>query len=49
MNNAARSMHVGGVHVLLLDGAVRFVSENLNLQTWQNLGDKADGNVVGEF
>lgn len=49
VNNAARSMHVGGVHVLLMDGAVRFVSENLNLQTWRDLGDKADGNVVGEF
>jgi prepilin-type N-terminal cleavage/methylation domain-containing protein len=46
---AARSYHVGGVHVLMADGAVRFVSENVSLQTWNNLGAKADGNPVGEF
>ncbi len=49
VNNAARSLHVGGVHTLLSDGGVRFVSENINLTTWANLGDKADGNTVGEF
>ncbi len=45
----ARSYHKGGVQVLLADGAVRFVSENINLQTWQNLGHKSDGLVLGEF
>ena len=45
----ARSHHVGGVHVLFCDGRVQFVSENINLATWQDLGNKADGNVVGEF
>ena len=49
VNTAARSMHVGGVHVLMCDGAVQFVGENINLQTWRNLGNKSDGNVVGEF
>ena len=39
----------GGVHVLLCDGSVRFVSENIHLPTWQNLGDKEDGNTLGEF
>ena len=47
--NAARSYHTGGVHILLADGAVRFVSDNINLLTWQNLGKKADRNVIGEF
>ncbi len=35
--------------MLLADGAVRFVSENLNLNTWQYLGNRNDGNVIGEF
>ena len=48
-NNPIQSAHVGGVHVLLGDGAVRFVSENLNLATWLNLMTRDDGNVVGEF
>ena len=45
----ASSEHVGGVHILLADGAVRFVSDNINLTTWQNLGNRMDGNVMGEF
>ncbi|QDU07456.1 DUF1559 domain-containing protein [Gimesia aquarii] len=46
---AARSMHEGGVHVLLGDGAVRFVSENIDINTWQNLGRPQDGIPLGEF
>lgn len=46
---AARSLHTGGVHALLADGSIRFVSDNIHLQTWQNLGNKADGNPIGEF
>jgi prepilin-type N-terminal cleavage/methylation domain-containing protein len=48
-NTNASSMHVGGCHVLLADGAVRFVSENTNLTTLQYLAWIADGNVLGEF
>lgn len=46
---AARSVHTGGVHALMSDGAVKFVSENISLATWGNLGSKADGNTLGEF
>ncbi|QDT96141.1 DUF1559 family PulG-like putative transporter [Gimesia aquarii] len=46
---SARSKHVGGVHVLLADGAVRFASENIDLSIWRNLGDPDDGNVLGEW
>lgn len=45
----ARSYHTGGVHVTMADGAVRFVSENISLVTWQSLGTRAGGEVVGEF
>lgn len=45
----ARSYHTGGVQVGLLDGSVRFISENLNGATWTNLGRFNDGNVIGEF
>jgi hypothetical protein len=31
------------------DGAVRFISENLNQATVTNLGYIADGKTVGEF
>ena len=48
-NADAESMHKGGVHVLLCDGAVRFVSENIHIPTWQYLGNRKDGQVVGEF
>ncbi|MEZ5941537.1 MAG: DUF1559 domain-containing protein [Planctomycetaceae bacterium] len=49
VNQAARSVHSGGTQILLCDGSVRFAGENLDLTTWANLGDKSDGNVVGEF
>ncbi|MEQ9065985.1 MAG: prepilin-type cleavage/methylation domain-containing protein, partial [Gimesia chilikensis] len=35
--------------ILLCDGSVRFVSDNIHLGTWQNLGNKSDDNVLGEF
>ena len=43
------STHVGAVHMLLCDGAVRFISENINRPTWHNLADRSDGNVAGQF
>jgi len=47
--NFARSYHTGGVHVLLADGSVRFASDNIHAQTFRNLGDRADGQVIGEW
>ena len=43
------SLHVGGCHFAMGDGAVRFVSENTNITVLRNLSIRDDGNVVGEF
>ena len=43
------SRHVGGAHALLCDGAVKFVSENIDHSTRYNLGVRNDGNPVGEY
>jgi prepilin-type processing-associated H-X9-DG protein len=47
--NAASSYHVGGVQVALADGSVRFVSDNVDNETWARLGNRNDGQVIGEF
>ena len=45
----SRSHHTGIVTSMMMDGSVRSISENLDLILWQNLGQRADGNVIGEF
>jgi len=45
----ARSRHTGGVHVLLADGATRFVSNNVDFLTWERLGAIGDGNAIGDY
>ena len=46
---ACASQHPGGLHFLLVDGSVRFISETLDPQTYYNLGSRNDGKVLGEF
>tara|TARA_R110002111_G_scaffold18931_2_gene46224 strand:- start:45120 stop:46070 length:951 start_codon:yes stop_codon:yes gene_type:complete len=48
-NYAARSAHTGGAHLLMCDGSVHFISENISIQVFQALGTKQGGEVVGEF
>ena len=48
-NDEPFSLHTGGCHALLGDGAVRFVSENIDGNTLRRLCSRADGEVVGEF
>jgi prepilin-type processing-associated H-X9-DG protein len=43
------SHHSGGVHALMCDGAVRFISENIALHTWAVIGDRDSQMPVGEF
>lgn len=46
---SASSYHTGGVQVCLGDGSVRFVSDNVDYDTWVRLGVRNDGQPVGEF
>ena len=48
-NYPVQSAHVGGSHVLLGDGSVRFISDNLDFNTFRKLLTRDDGQVVGEF
>jgi prepilin-type N-terminal cleavage/methylation domain-containing protein/prepilin-type processing-associated H-X9-DG protein len=43
------SRHEGGVHTLLCDGSVRFITENIDLMLWRGVGSRAGGEVLGEF
>ncbi|MFO1094049.1 MAG: DUF1559 domain-containing protein [Planctomycetaceae bacterium] len=45
----ARSYHTGIVQVLLMDGSVRPISNNIDRAVWRALGTRAAGEVVGEF
>ncbi|MEX0727647.1 MAG: DUF1559 domain-containing protein [Planctomycetaceae bacterium] len=47
--HSAGSLHTGGCHVLMGDGAVRFVSENIDLNTQDRLSLMSDGATLGEF
>jgi hypothetical protein len=38
---AARSSHLGGVVASMCDGAVRFVTDDIDLSTWQALATRA--------
>ncbi|QDT49021.1 DUF1559 domain-containing protein [Symmachiella dynata] len=43
------SFHTGGVFFALCDGSARFISEDIDAQVYFNLGERNDGNVLGEF
>ncbi len=45
----SRSWHTGIVQSLLADGSTRAITENIDLSVWRNLGQRDDGNVIGEF
>lgn len=40
------SLHVGGAHFLFADGSVRFMSNNMNLQTLFYAASRDDGQVI---
>ena len=46
---AARSMHPGGVNLMLGDGSVRFVANGIDAATWRALATRAGGEVLGTY
>lgn len=48
-NTPLNSAHTGGVHILMGDGTVRFISDNINMTTLTYLCVAADLQTVGEF
>ena len=46
---SARSYHIGGAHVVMGDGAVRFVSSNVSTTIFQALGSRNGSEVVGDY
>jgi prepilin-type processing-associated H-X9-DG protein len=46
---SSRSHHAGGSQVAMCDGAVRFVSNNIDLTVWRNLSTSRGGEVVSDF
>ncbi len=43
------SMHAGGLHILMGDGSVRFLSDTVDFSIRRDLSSISDGRVVGEF
>ena len=48
-NYSFMSRHAGGGHFGMVDGSVRFVSEDIDLTVYRNLATIDGGEVVGEF
>jgi prepilin-type N-terminal cleavage/methylation domain-containing protein/prepilin-type processing-associated H-X9-DG protein len=45
----ARSLHTGGVNTAMADGSVRFITSTIAPLTWQNLGTRAGGEILGDY
>ena len=45
----AGSQHPGIVNVVMADGSVRAIQENIDLRTWRALGTRDGGETVGDF
>ncbi len=45
----ASSLHNGGLHVLMADGAAKLVNQSINWPLWNNLNSRASGDTVGEY
>jgi len=48
-NYSFMSQHTGGAHFAMMDGAVRFVSDNINLGLYRSLGSLQGAEIIGEF
>lgn len=43
-----KSKHTGGIFVLLGDGSVQFISDNIDYMTFQAMGDRRDGRITDQ-
>jgi prepilin-type N-terminal cleavage/methylation domain-containing protein len=48
-NCGMQSNHPGGAHALLADGSVGFLSDNIDFVTFNYLGNRKDGAVLGDY
>ena len=48
-NITARSRHPNGVQASFCDGSVRFISNNIMLDTWRGISTISGGETVGEY
>ncbi len=46
---SARSQHSGGVNTVMADGSVKFISNNVDINTWRALGTTMGGEVLGDY
>jgi prepilin-type processing-associated H-X9-DG protein len=46
---AVRSRHPGGVNASLIDGSIRFVTNNVALATWDAIGSINGGETMADF
>ncbi|NQT39430.1 MAG: DUF1559 domain-containing protein [Planctomycetes bacterium] len=44
-----RSRHAGGCQFVFCDGSVHFLSESIDYETYQKLGDRHDGKPIGTY
>ena len=49
MGRGFASRHLGGIQVTLTDGSVRFIPDSINQFTYNALGSRAGGEVVGDY
>jgi len=42
------SFHTGGAQFVLADGSTRFLSQSIDMQLYKKLGNRADGELLGE-
>ena len=43
---AARSYHSGGVNVCFADGSIRFIRDNISLESWKRIGTRGGNEVI---
>ena len=48
-DDCAYSWHPGGAFFGFVDGSVHFLTDNLELRTFRLLGDRLDGEIIGEL